>query len=151
MLGLGIQPAGVTLSGIGQPTPVPALPSTARGARLIGFDGNPILDPINGGFLKADPLLMRAYLALRTTIGSAGANQQLGTKWPKKIDQRFDEALRVAVNTGLSALIASGELSLESVTYSLPRTEMFVVYVGIRNLVTQKSSQITVQWPFQVA
>ena len=144
MIGIGAQLLGSTPAGSGQAESIPMLPSTSKGARFIGTDGNPVIDPVNGGFMKADPVAMRVYFAIRTTLKSAGANQALGTDWPKKIDSRFVSYLTNAISTALLSMIQAKEIRLDSVAVTYPQPERYTVAVAYFNLTTQRSEQVVV-------
>jgi hypothetical protein len=144
MPGLGAQPLGTSPAGVGYVPAIPTLPSTSRGARYIGPDGNPVKDEVNGGFLKADPVAMRVYFAIRTTLKSASGNQALGVEWPKKIDARFEAQLFNSINVGLAEMIRTKVIKIESLSVSYPMPERYYVTLNYRNLITQKSQQVTV-------
>lgn len=141
MIGFGAQPIGTT-SGLGQPPGIEPLPSFMPGARYLDTTGNPVIDPVNGGFLKADDVCMRVYLALRTTLGSSGADKDLGAKWPKKMGTRFEAEIRDVVYTALGRLIRAKTISLKSVDISYPMPEYYELDIKFINLVTQKDQQV---------
>lgn len=143
MPGLGAQPLGTSPAGVGYSS-IEMLPSTAKGARYIGPDGNPVKDPINGGFMKADPVAMRVFFAMRTTLKSSSANQKLGVAWPKKIDSRFEAHLFNSINVGLAEMTRTKAIKIESLSVSYPMPECYYVTLNYRNLITQKSQQVTV-------
>ena len=143
MRGLGSQDLGSSNTGLGQADAVRPLPSFRQGARYIGTDGNPVIDPVNGGFMKADSVSMRVYFAVKTTIGSAGANVKLGVKWPKKIDARFEAELVAAVLKGLVSLTSTKQIRVDGVTVEYPQPERYTVSVDYLNMITQKHDRIS--------
>lgn len=144
MSGLGSQLLGSSPAGAGSGASVPMLPSTSPGARYIGTDGKPVIDAENGGFMKADPVAMRVYFALKTTLKSAAANEGLGVEWPRKIDSRFESYLTNAINVALADLVKSKTIKIERVLVQYPQPERYYALVEYRNLVTQKRQQIAV-------
>lgn len=144
MLGLGSQRLGTSPAGLGQPDTVETFPSTRPGARYIGPDGNPVIDPVNGGFLKADSVAIRVYIAIKTTLGAASGNPKLGVKWPKKIDARFESELSASISAALSNLVATRQIRFDAVAVEYPQPERYIVSVEYFNLVTQKSEQVAV-------
>jgi hypothetical protein len=144
MIGIGSQLLGTTPAGVGQAETVPTLPSYSPGARYIGPDGNPVIDPVNGGFLKADPIAMRLYLAVRTTLKSSSAMPGLGVAWPEKMDARFEANLSNAIRVAIGDLINSRQIRLDGIAITYPQPERYSVTLDYFNLITQKSAQVTV-------
>ena len=144
MPGLGFQPLGTTPLGVGYTPAIETLPSTAEGVRFIDSNGSPVVDEVNGGYLKADPVAMRVYFALRTTLESAAADPSLGVTWPKKIDARFDAHLTNSIRVGLSKLVKLNVIKIESISVVYPQPERYYVTVEYRNTLTQKIQQVSI-------
>lgn len=144
MLGIGSQHLGTSPAGLGQADAVTPLPSFAKGARYIGADGNPVIDPVNGGFMKADPIAMRVVFAIKTTLKSSSANQNLGVEWPKKIDARFESTLSASVMKALFELTSMKQISVDGLSVEYPQPERYTVIVDYTNLVTKVHDRVAI-------
>src|SRR5512147_2991148 len=113
-------------------------------ARILDLNGNPVIDATTGQFQRGDAIAQAIYIAVKTTLGSAGANTDLGVQWPRKMGDRFDAELRNSILAGLRQMIDLRVITVESVSYTLIKPEIFSVEIRYYDNTTRESRLVTV-------
>ena len=145
MIGAGIQLAGTSSAGLGAPV-IPDGPATATvGARALDhLTGLPTINAETGAFVRVDSVTQRVYLAVRTTVASAGANRTLGASRPRKMGSRFEAEHRASILAALGPLTRAGAISVEAITVNRLRPGAYTSTIDFFNLLTRKREQVTV-------
>lgn len=144
MPSLGIPALTVLDDSLGAPVLPAGPPTVARGARLLDRTGNPVIDPVTGGFVKADAVMMRVYLAVKTTLASASGDKTVGSKLPRKVGNRFEAELRTSVQLALAGMIAERTITLENVTAVQIHPGTYAPEIEYTNLLTNSRDRIQV-------
>jgi hypothetical protein len=144
MIGSGYQSAGTSGAGLGAPVVLDGPVAMTAGARALDpLTGLPTINGATGAFARIDGVAQRVYLAVRTTLASAGANKKLGTSRPRKISARFEAENRASILAALSLLTRAKVISIESITVNRIRPGTYTSTVKYFNLLTRKSEQVT--------
>lgn len=103
--GYGIQGAGVTAAGIGEPATIVDNPEPSDGSMYINpYTKDYELDASTGQLAQMPPVRQMVLLALSTIKGTATALPWLGISYPSKITQSFESECIASVNAALSHL-----------------------------------------------
>jgi hypothetical protein len=116
MLGIGIQPAGLSSAGLGAIEATPELPIVTSGARFFDSDGDRLIDPSTGSFARQSANVQRVQLALATELGSSTADFNFGCVSVAKMDDTFEARAKNSALSALRFLIDAGEIEIISVT-----------------------------------
>jgi len=105
MLGAGVQSAGVSPAGVGEPEAAPLVPSGPTGCRYINpATGDYQINGATGHFAQMPPVRQRVLIALLTELGSSTVLPDLGTMRPRKMGDRFEAEMTGAVHAALRQL-----------------------------------------------
>ena len=115
MLGIGHQPLGLSLAGLGGIEDADELPTQTSGARFIGPDGDRMIDPATGDFARMSDVQQRVLIALVTQLGSATVDFNMGTTRQTKMDDTFEARETNSALAALRSLIDNKEIEVISV------------------------------------
>lgn len=144
MPSLGIPALTVSDDSLGAPVLPAGPPTVARGARLLDRAGNPVIDPVTGGFIKADAVMMRVYLAIKTTLASASGDPAVGAGLPRKVGNRFEAELRTSVQLALAGMISERTIILENVTATQVHPGAYAVEIEYTDLLNNSRYRIQI-------
>lgn len=94
MIGIGYQPAGVTLAGLGAPEALAPLPIPESGAPHISLTGDYVINTKTGDVGRDRSARHRVLMAIRTLSRSAAADGDFGLKKPDIITESFDAEMK---------------------------------------------------------
>jgi hypothetical protein len=105
MLGAGIQTAGSSPAGVGEPEEGSPLPDAVGGCRWIDpATGDYEIDTSSGAFAQMPANRQRVMIALLTARGSSSVLPDLGLTRPTKMGDRFQAEMEQAVRQALEQL-----------------------------------------------
>jgi hypothetical protein len=144
MIGIGHQPAGITLAGLGHPEELNPLPIPQSGAPYISLSGNYVIDDLSGDVGRDRSARHRVLLAMRTIQMSAAADSKFGFKRPAKITERFESEFSSAVNSALKPCTSDGSVRLDDVTFEQNQGGIVHVTIHFTDMLTQAKDSVTV-------
>lgn len=115
MIGIGIQAAGLTLAGLGDPEDTVTLPTPGRGSPFLSPSGDYQIDPRGGDIARETSARHRVMLALRTVRRSANADPGFGIGAPTVITERFDSEMTAAVTLALRPCTSDGSVRIDGI------------------------------------
>lgn len=145
MIGLGLQPAGLTGAGTGAASPATPPPIPAQGAPFISSQGNYVIDPATNDIGRTTSARAAVLLALQTTLSTATADTGLGENKPTKVNQSFASDAVASTRRALQSLVDSGMIAITDVQVSVlshtPGAVSRTVYYT--DLLTQAADKVT--------
>ena len=141
MIGIGIQPAGVTLGGLGSPEETTPLPKPESGAPHINISGNYVIAP-NGDVARDRSARHRVLLCVRTIRKSATADPKLGISIPQKIGTSFDSEMRKAIDIALTPCTSDGSVRVDDVKIENRGGGRVYVTISFTDLLTMAQDEV---------
>lgn len=133
MIGIGIQPAGTTLAGLGAPEELIPLPTPLAGAPHLTLTGDYVIDSKSGDIGRDSSARHRVLLALRTVRKSSNADRNFGMTMPSVMTDTFESEVRAAVTLALTPCTSDGHVRVDN------------IYV-VRSVGSQGRAKITVEF-----
>lgn len=116
MPGIGSSNVGVAPFGPGAPAIAAEPTPPPQGAKFINYRTGDYERDETGAYRRMPVTRQRVQLAVMTRFRSAGADLDLGTKFPEKIGDNFERRVQQEIRRALSRLIAEGEIVLNGVS-----------------------------------
>jgi hypothetical protein len=143
MAGLGVTPAGVTPAGMGTPTEVAAPPDPASLANYLNPRTGDYGVASDGGIERMPLLRHRVLMLLKTELGSAAPESNIGLRLPAKIDKTFPQRAKEAVRAALEP-IPKSEMRIDAIDVLVVGTGRADITVSYTDLTTGNSGTVTI-------
>jgi len=146
MIGVGLQPAGLTDAGTGAADAAGAPPLAGQGAPWIGSNGNYVIDPVTLDIGRTTSTRHRVMLALQTELGTATADTDLGERKPTKIGSSTATDAQDSIRRALQPLVDDGSISLDEVGVKIlghapGAVSRTINYTDLLNLAADKANR----------
>jgi hypothetical protein len=119
MIGIGIQRAGVTGAGTGEPSTIGVPPEPGQGAPFLTSQGDYVIDPATRDIGRTTSARHRVQLALQTNLMSATADISIGISNPRKINQSFESDGQAATRKALQPTVDDSSISVDDVQFEI--------------------------------